>query len=101
MVRARRPHRAPVGARGRVGRERGWSLTMTMLTAILLLLGTLTPTTGTVRDERTGAPLSGAVVHVIGDARAPVITDSAGRFVIDIDAPVRIRIARIGYADTE
>ena len=74
---------------------------MTMLTAILLLLGALTPTTGTVRDERTGAPLSGAVVHIVADARAPVITDSAGRFAIDIDAPVRIRIARIGYADTE
>ena len=74
---------------------------MTMLTSILAFLGALTLTTGTVRDATTDIPLAGVVVQIVGDAGAPVVTDSAGRFTLDLAAPVRLRFTRIGYAAAE
>ena len=74
---------------------------MTMLNPVLALLTALTLTTGTVRDARTGAPLPGATVHVIGDAATIAVTDSAGRFSIDLTSPARLRVSRIGFAPTE
>lgn len=74
---------------------------MTMLTTILAFFGALTITTGTVRDASTDLPLAGVVVQAVGDAGAPVVTDGAGRFTLDLPAPVRLRFTRIGYAATE
>ena len=77
---------------------------MMMLNAVLAVLTVLTafaPTTGTIRDARTAAPLPGAMIHVVGDPATTAITDSAGRFSIDIAAPARLRVTRIGFAPTE
>jgi iron complex outermembrane recepter protein len=74
---------------------------MTLLTTLLAFLVALTPTTGIVRDATTDIPLAGVVVQIVGDAGAPVVTDSAGRFTIDLSEPVRLRFTRLGYAAAE
>src|SRR5688500_3434908 len=62
-----------------------------MPTAVLAVLALLTITTGTVRDAATGLPLAGVVVQVMGEpAAAPVVTDSAGRFSLDLTTRTRL-----------
>lgn len=58
---------------------------------------------GQVREEATGAPLSGVLVSALredGTRVAAVLTDSIGRFVIRVEAgaPLRLRAERIGMA---
>jgi iron complex outermembrane receptor protein len=72
-----------------------------MLTSFAALLGALTLTTGTVRDAATDRPLAGVLVQAVGSAGAPAVTDSAGRFSIDLAAPTRLRLTRVGYAAAE
>ena len=72
-----------------------------MLTTLLGALAALTLTSGTVRDAATGRPLPAVVVSIVGEATAPVLTDSVGRFTIELAAPARLRFTRIGYAGAE
>ena len=74
---------------------------MDMSMILLAFLGSFTLTSGTVRDAATDLPLAGVVVQVVGDAGAPVVTDSAGRFTLDLAGPARLRFTRIGFAATE
>jgi iron complex outermembrane recepter protein len=68
----------------------------------MLLYGLLTLFTftvrGEVRDALTGRPLAGATIHA-GAAPVVATSDSIGRFRIELDAAVRLRIVRSGYID--
>ena len=55
---------------------------------------------GEVRDAVTGEPLSGVTVASTG-ARGGSVTDAAGRFTLELDAPARVRFARVGYQAVE
>jgi hypothetical protein len=59
--------------------------------------------TGTVRDETSGLPLSGAVVSAMaaGDsAIARTVSDSRGAFALPTDRAASIRVVHIGYLPT-
>src|SRR5829696_3682006 len=99
MGRARRPGGVPRRAGCRATRH---SLEpLMMLLTILALLAQLTSTPGTVVDATNDRPLAGVVVQIVGSAAAPVATDSAGRFAVDLTSPARLRFTRVGYAATE
>jgi iron complex outermembrane receptor protein len=51
---------------------------------------------GEVRDAVTRAPIAGASVSVIGSS-AVALTDSAGRFRLDVIEGAQVRVARAGY----
>jgi iron complex outermembrane recepter protein len=72
-----------------------------MLTVIHALVAALTITPGVVRDAATDRPLAGVVVQIIGSTFSLPMTDSAGRFSVDLETPARLRFTRIGYAATE
>ncbi len=55
---------------------------------------------GEIRDAVTQMPLAGASIAVIGSGRA-TISDSSGRFRLDVPDDARIRISRRGYAPVE
>src|SRR5687768_897132 len=82
------PHRVP-GAR------------MSAMMILLAVLAALVPTIGIVRDSSTGRPIPGVVVQPVGTASAPTVTDSAGRFTLDLASPTRLRLTRVGYAAAE
>jgi len=55
---------------------------------------------GEVRDAVTRAPIVGASVRVAGTSHG-VLTDSAGRFRLEVSAGTRIRVSGVGYAPIE
>ncbi len=70
---------------------------MTLFLALLLAVVTVR---GEVRDAVTGEPIAGVVVASAA-ARAGTLTDDAGRFVLEMSAPSRVRFARLGYHTQE
>lgn len=66
----------------------------------LALLLPLADIRGTVRDISTRAPVPGVTVQVVGRIQG-TITDSLGRFTLDAEPGVRLRLSRIGYAPRE
>ncbi len=71
------------------------------LLSLVALFGLFTITPGVVRDASTGVPLSGVVVYAPSYAGIRAISDDSGRFELDLDAPVRLRLTRVGYAAME
>ena len=67
---------------------------------VLALLLPLAGIRGTVRDIGTQAPISGVTVQVLGRIET-TITDSLGRFTLDAEPGVRLRLGRFGYATHE
>lgn len=69
---------------------------MSYLLALLLAL----TVRGEVRDAVTGEPVSGVVIAPAG-VRGGTVSDDAGRFLLEIPAPARVRFARLGYQTVE
>jgi iron complex outermembrane receptor protein len=67
---------------------------------VLVLLLPLAGIRGTVRDIGTRAPIAGVTVQVLGRIEG-TITDSLGRFALDAEPGVRLRLGRFGYAPHE
>jgi iron complex outermembrane recepter protein len=67
---------------------------------ILAVLLALLTVRGEVRDAVTGEPIPGVVVASTA-ARGGTITDDAGRFVLELSSPARVRFARVGYQTVE
>jgi iron complex outermembrane recepter protein len=72
---------------------------MTILHLFALLLAT-GGVSGVVLDAHTHAPLAGVVVEVVRTHQTAV-TDSAGRFSLDVAPPVRLRFTRAGYTSVD
>ena len=69
---------------------------MSHLLALLLAL----TVRGEVRDAVTGQPVSGVVIAPAG-FRGGTVSDDAGRFILEVPAPARVRFARLGYQTAE
>jgi iron complex outermembrane recepter protein len=70
------------------------------VTFAFALLIALVSVRGEVRDVVTGEPVAGVVVAPLA-GRGGTITDSAGRFSLDLAQPGRIRFTRVGYQPAE
>ena len=73
-------------------------------TACLPLRGAAQSVSGAVVEQGTGVPVLGAMVVLVDSSGTPVdraLTDAAGGFVVNVDAPGlhHIEVERIGYAD--
>ena len=66
---------------------------------LLVLLLALT-VRGEVRDAVTGEPVPGVII-ASGGAHGGTVSDEAGRFILEIPAPARVRFARFGYQTVE
>jgi len=55
---------------------------------------------GTIRDSSTHAPVASVVVMDVASRRQG-LSDSAGRFTLDVAPPARLRFTRLGYATKE
>ncbi|MGH7713575.1 MAG: carboxypeptidase regulatory-like domain-containing protein, partial [Gemmatimonadaceae bacterium] len=53
---------------------------------------------GEVLDAVSRAPVAGASITVVGTTAPAVLTDSAGRFRLEVAEGSRLRITRAGYA---
>ncbi|HEX6944313.1 MAG TPA: carboxypeptidase regulatory-like domain-containing protein [Gemmatimonadaceae bacterium] len=87
----------------RRGIERIAVLALVMATALPALLGAQV-IGGVVRDAVTSAPVSGAVVMLLGANRDPLargITSSSGSFRLSADNAALLRVIRIGYTPYE
>jgi len=55
---------------------------------------------GAIHDSATSAPVAGVVVLDVA-SRRQALTDSAGRFSLDVAVPARLRLSHFGYATRE
>lgn len=55
---------------------------------------------GAIHDSSTSAPVASAVVLDVS-SRRQALSDSGGRFTLDVELPARLRVTRIGYATRE
>ena len=55
---------------------------------------------GEVRDAITGEPVSGVAIASTS-SQGGTVTDAAGRFILELQGPARVRFARVGYQARE